>query len=66
MGAQANQLIRASGAGTPRYPEVFGGIVGASTLSERMHWFRATTHAERAKLVHIGILFVKSSNFVQD
>ena len=42
-------------------------IVSITTKSERTIWFRATTRSARAKLIKIlRILFVKSSNFVQE
>ena len=42
-------------------------IVCITTKSERTIWFKATTRSARAKLIKIlRILFVKSSNFVQE
>ena len=42
-------------------------IVSITTKSERTTWFKATTRSARAKLIKIlRILFVKSSNFVQE
>jgi len=34
--------------GAPRLCEALVGIVRVTTQSERTHWYKATTHAERA------------------
>ena len=42
-------------------------IVSITTKSERTTWFKATTRSARAKLIKIRrILFIQSSNFVQE
>ena len=42
-------------------------IVSITTKSERTIWFKATTRSARCKLIKIlRILFIKSSNFVQE